>query len=354
MDRNLALEVVRITEAAAITCARYMGRGDEKAADQAAVDAMRLAFNDIPIDGTVVIGEGERDEAPMLYIGEKVGSGKGPPLDIALDPLEGTTICANGGPNALSVIAMGEQGSFLHSPDTYMDKIAVGPAGKGIIDLDKSPTENLKLLAEAKGCRVEELTVIILYRPRHEALIQEVRRAGARIKLISDGDVAAAIATTKPETGIHLMLGIGGSPEGVLAAAALRCVGGEMQGRLKFRNQQEIERAQGMGIKDMDKKYSIEELAGGGGHVCCYRCNRWRLPGRDSLFCRRGDKSVHRDAVQDPHHPCHQCHSSLCVQTWVLNHCCSCCVCEEKKKQKRVCAYNGFHSVGGSPLDLPE
>ncbi len=263
MDRNLALEVVRITEAAAIACARYMGRGDEKAADQAAVDAMRLAFNDIPIDGTVVIGEGERDEAPMLFIGEKVGSGEGPPLDIALDPLEGTTICANGGPNALSVIAMAEQGSFLHSPDTYMDKIAVGPAGKGIIDLDKSPTENLKLLAEAKGCRVDELTVIILYRPRHEALIHEVRRAGARIKLISDGDVAAAIATTKLETGIHMMLGIGGSPEGVLAAAALRCVGGEMQGRLKPRNQQEVERAQAMGIKDMDKKYSIEELAGG-------------------------------------------------------------------------------------------
>ncbi len=263
MDRNLALEVVRITEAAAIACARHMGRGDEKEADQAAVDAMRLAFNDISIDGTVVIGEGERDEAPMLYIGEKVGSGVGPAVDIALDPLEGTTLCANGGPSALSVIAIAEQGSFLHSPDTYMDKIAVGPEGKGIIDLDKSPTENLKLLAEAKGSRVEELTVVILYRPRHEALIQEVRRAGARIKLISDGDVAGAIATTKPETGVDLMLGIGGAPEGVLAAAALRCVGGDMQGRLKPRNQQEVERAQAMGIKDMDKKYSLEELAGG-------------------------------------------------------------------------------------------
>lgn len=263
MDRNLALEVVRITEAAAISCAKHMGRGDEKAADQAAVDAMRLAFNDISIDGTVVIGEGERDEAPMLYIGEKVGSGVGPPVDIALDPLEGTTLCANGGPSALSVIAIAEQGSFLHSPDTYMDKIAVGPEGKGIIDLDKSPAENLKLLAEAKGRRVEELTVVILYRPRHEALIQEVRRAGARIKLISDGDVAGAIATTKPETGVDLMLGIGGAPEGVLAAAALRCVGGDMQGRLKPRNQQEVERAQAMGIKDMEKRYSIEELAGG-------------------------------------------------------------------------------------------
>jgi fructose-1,6-bisphosphatase class II len=263
MDRNLALEVVRVAEAAALACSRYMGMGDEKAADQAAVDAMRRAFNDLPIDGTVVIGEGERDEAPMLYIGEKVGSGEGPPVDIALDPLEGTTICANGGPNALSVIAIAEQGRFLHCPDTYMDKIAVGPEGKGVVDLDKSPTQNLKLLAEAKACKVEELTVIMLYRPRHEALIQEVRRAGARIRLISDGDVAAAIATTKPETGIDLMLGIGGAPEGVLAAAALRCVGGEMQGRLKPRNPQEIERAHSMGVKDVEKIYSIEELAGG-------------------------------------------------------------------------------------------
>jgi fructose-1,6-bisphosphatase class II len=240
-----------------------MGRGDEKAADQAAVDAMRQAFNGVAIDGTVVIGEGERDEAPMLYIGERVGTGQGPQVDIALDPLEGTTICANGAPNALSVIAIGERRKFLHCPDTYMDKIAVGPAGKGVIDLDRSPTENLKALAQAKGARVEDLTVIILYRPRHEALIKEVRKAGARIRLISDGDVSAAIATTKPETGIDILMGIGGAPEGVLAAAALRCVGGEMQGRLKPRNQQEIERAQAMGIKDIDKKYSIEELAGG-------------------------------------------------------------------------------------------
>ena len=263
MDRNLALEVVRVTEAAALSCARLMGRGDEKAADQAAVDAMRQAFNGLAIAGTVVIGEGERDEAPMLYIGEKVGMGQGPQVDIALDPLEGTTICANGGPNALSVIAMAERGKFLHCPDTYMEKIAVGPAGKGVIDLDKSPTENLKALAEAKGERVEDLTVIILYRPRHEALIQEVRRAGARIRLISDGDVSAAIATTKPETGIDLLMGIGGAPEGVLAAAALRSVDGDMQGRLKPRNQQEVERAQAMGIKDINKKYSLEELAGG-------------------------------------------------------------------------------------------
>jgi fructose-1,6-bisphosphatase class II len=262
VDRNLALEAIRVTEAAALSCARLAGRGDEKAADQAAVDAMRRAFNALTIDGTIVIGEGERDEAPMLYIGEKVGSG-GPQVDIALDPLEGTTICANGAPNALSVIAMAEHGNFLHSPDTYMDKIAVGPAGKGVIDLDKTPTANLNALAEAKGCAVEDLTVIILYRPRHEALIKEVRQAGARIRLIGDGDVSAAIATTKPETGIDLLMGIGGAPEGVLAAAALRCVGGDMQGRLKPRNEGEVERAKKMGIKDINKKFSIEELAAG-------------------------------------------------------------------------------------------
>ena len=263
MDRNLALEVIRVTEAAALSSARLMGRGDEKAADQAAVDAMRQAFNGVAINGTVVIGEGERDEAPMLYIGERVGSGDGPKVDIALDPLEGTTICANGGPNALAVIAIAESGNFLHCPDTYMDKIAVGPLGKGVVDLDKSPTENLKALAKAKGARVEDITVIILYRPRHEALIKEVRESGARIRLISDGDVSAAIATTKPETGIDLLLGIGGAPEGVLAAAALRCVGGEMQGRLKPRNSEEIKRAQAMGIKDIEKKFSIDELANG-------------------------------------------------------------------------------------------
>jgi fructose-1,6-bisphosphatase class II len=256
------LEAVRVTEAAALSCARLAGRGDETAADQAAVDAMRRAFNALAIDGTIVIGEGERDEAPMLYIGEKVGAG-GPKVDIALDPLEGTTICANGAPNALSVIAMAEHGNFLHSPDTYMDKIAVGPTGKGILDLDKTPTQNLNALAEAKGCKVEDLTVIILYRPRHEALIKEVREAGARIRLIGDGDVSAAIATTKPETGIDLLMGIGGAPEGVLAAAALRCVGGDMQGRLKPRNEGEIERAKKMGITDINKKFSIEELAAG-------------------------------------------------------------------------------------------
>ncbi len=262
MDRNLALEAVRVTEAAALNCARLTGRGDEKAADQAAVDAMRKAFDALAIDGTVVIGEGERDEAPMLYIGEKVGCG-GPKVDIALDPLEGTTICATGGPNALAVIAMADGGNLLHCPDTYMEKIAAGPAGKGVVDLDKTPTENLRALAEAKRCRVEDLTVIILSRPRHEALIKEVRQAGARIRLIGDGDVSAAIATTKPETGIDLLLGIGGAPEGVLAAAALRCAGGEFQGRLAPRNNEEIERAKKMGVTDIKKKFRIEDLAAG-------------------------------------------------------------------------------------------
>jgi fructose-1,6-bisphosphatase class II len=262
MDRNLALEAVRVTEAAALNCARLTGRGDEKAADQAAVDAMRKAFDGLGIDGTIVIGEGERDEAPMLYIGEKVGSG-GPKVDIALDPLEGTTICATGGPNALAVLAMGDGGNLLHCPDTYMQKIACGPVGKGVVDIDKTPTQNLHALAEAKKCKVEDLTVIILSRPRHDAIIQEVRKAGARIRLIGDGDVAAAIATTKAETGIDLLLGIGGAPEGVLGAAALRCVGGEFQGRLAPRNNEEIERAKKMGVSDIKKKFSITDLAAG-------------------------------------------------------------------------------------------
>jgi fructose-1,6-bisphosphatase class II len=262
MDRNLALEAVRVTEAAALNCARWTGRGDEKAADQAAVDAMRKAFDALAIDGTVVIGEGERDEAPMLYIGEKVGSG-GPKVDIALDPLEGTTICATGAPNALAVIAMGDGGNLLNCPDTYMEKIATSPVGKGVVDLDRTPTQNLHALAEAKRCKVEDLMVIILARPRHDAIIQEIRKAGARIRLIGDGDVSAAIATTKPETGIDLLLGIGGAPEGVLAAAALRCVGGEFQGRLKPRNNEEVERARKMGVTDINKKFFLRELAAG-------------------------------------------------------------------------------------------
>lgn len=266
MDRNLALEMVRVTEAAALASARLMGRGDEKAADQAAVDAMRRALNSINMNGTVVIGEGERDEAPMLYIGERVGNNNSigsHEIDIALDPLEGTTITATGGPNALSVIAIAEKGHFLHAPDTYMDKLAVGPRAKGAIDIRLSPTENLENIAKAIGMKVTDLTVIILNRPRHQKLIEEVRRAGARIKLIPDGDVSAAIATAREGTGVDVLMGIGGAPEGVIAAAALKCVGGDIQGVLKLRNDEERERAEMMGVKDINKVYTIDELAAG-------------------------------------------------------------------------------------------
>ena len=263
MDRNLALELVRATEAAALASTRLMGRGDEHAADQAAVDAMRAALNRIEMDATVVIGEGERDEAPMLFIGEKVGTGNGPKIEIALDPLEGTTICATGGANALAVIAAAEEKGFLHAPDTYMDKIAVGPDAQGVIDIDHSPTENLKAIAQAKSVPVEDLTVVILDRPRHEKLIEEVRKAGARIKLIKDGDVSAAIATCSRDNQVDALMGIGGAPEGVIAAAALRCVGGEIQGRLKPRNQGEVDRARAMGIQDIDAKLSMSDLATG-------------------------------------------------------------------------------------------
>lgn len=263
MDRNLALEMVRVTEAAALSSARLMGRGDNHLADQAAVDAMRKALNSINFSGTVVIGEGERDEAPMLYIGEKVGTGNGPKADIALDPLEGTTLTAKGAPNALSVIALAEEGHFLHAPDTYMEKIAVGPVAKGAIDITKPPTWNLKEIARAKECDLADLTVIILERPRHEALIRECREAGARIRLIPDGDVAAAIATCRKETGIDVLMGTGGAPEGVIAAAALRCVGGDMQAVLKPRNQEEIERAKKMGLADIRKVFHLEDLARG-------------------------------------------------------------------------------------------
>jgi fructose-1,6-bisphosphatase II / sedoheptulose-1,7-bisphosphatase len=263
-DRNLALEAVRVTEAAAISASLLMGCGDEKMADQAAVDAMRQALNNLAIDGTVVIGEGERDEAPMLYIGEKVGSGQGPKIDIALDPLEGTTITAKGGPNALAVVAMAEQGGFLNAPDVYMDKIAVGPTlPDGVVDLDATPAENLRNLAKAMQAEVSDLLVCILDRPRHAELIARVREAGARIMLISDGDVSGVIATAQPETGIALYVGIGGAPEGVLAAAALRCIGGQMQGRLVFRNDDERQRAHRCGIVDLDRKYSLEDLAHG-------------------------------------------------------------------------------------------
>lgn len=263
MNRNLALEFVRVTEMAAINSARWMGRGDEKAADQAAVDAMRAMLDTVECQGTVVIGEGERDEAPMLYIGEKVGSGNGPRLDIALDPLEGTTVCAIGASNSISVMAIAEEGNFLNAPDTYMQKIAVGPEGKGIIDLDDTPANNLRRLAEAKKCRVQDLTVCVLDRPRHSEIISQVREAGARIRLIGDGDVAASMACCDPESGVDMLLGIGGAPEGVIAAAALRCLGGDFQGRLKPRNDLEIERAHKMGITDIKKLYHIHELAKG-------------------------------------------------------------------------------------------
>jgi fructose-1,6-bisphosphatase II / sedoheptulose-1,7-bisphosphatase len=263
MDRNLALEVVRVTEAAALAASRLMGRGDEKAADQAAVDAMRTALNSLAIDGTVVIGEGERDEAPMLYIGEKVGAG-GPKIDIALDPLEGTTITAKGGHNALAVIAMAEEGGFLNAPDVYMEKIAVGgDLPEGVVDLDRSPEENLKSLAEAKHMDIRDLVVCILDRPRHAELIAAVRAAGSRIMLISDGDVSGVIATSQKGSGVDIYMGSGGAPEGVLAAAALRCIGGQMQGRLVFRNDDERGRANKWGVTDLNRKYSMLDLAHG-------------------------------------------------------------------------------------------
>jgi fructose-1,6-bisphosphatase II / sedoheptulose-1,7-bisphosphatase len=264
LDRDLALEAVRVTEAAAVAAASLMGRGDEKAADQVAVDAMRKWLNGLAIQGTVVIGEGERDEAPMLYIGEQVGTGKGPKVDIALDPLEGTTICATGGANSLSVLALAQHGGFLNAPDTYMDKIAVGgDLPKGVVDLALSPADNLNRLAEARGCGVSDLVVLVLNRPRHADLIGQLRHAGARIRLIQDGDVAGVIATTRPETGIDIYMGIGGAPEGVLAAAALQCIGGQFQGKLRFRNDDEKARAAKMGIHDLNKTYAIDELAHG-------------------------------------------------------------------------------------------
>ena len=263
-ERNLALEACRVTEAAALAASRWMGRGDEKAADQAAVDGMRTALNGLDIQGTVVIGEGERDEAPMLYIGEEVGSGKGPKVDIALDPLEGTTITAKGGPNALAVMAMAEHGGFLNAPDVYMDKIAVGGGlPQDVVDLDASPEENLKSLSKAKGKNISDMLVCILDRPRHAEVIQAVRDAGARILLIGDGDVSGVIATSDPESGVDLYMGSGGAPEGVLAAAALRCIGGQIQGRLLFRNDDERARARKWGIEDLDKKYSLMDMASG-------------------------------------------------------------------------------------------
>ena len=266
LDRVLVLEMVRVTEAAAMAASKWVGRGDNDAADDAAVEAMRAALNELPIDGTVMIGEGERDEAPMLYIGEKVGSAQngGPKIDIALDPLEGTTITANAGPNALAVLAIAENGCLLNAPDVYMDKLAIGPGyADDTVGLDRSPTENVKALAAAKGVAPNEIIACVLDRPRHADIIKELRALGCGIKLIPDGDVAGVIAVTDPATGIDIYMGSGGAPEGVLAAAALRCVGGQIQGRLLFRNDAEVDRARRWGIEDLDRIYKLEDMAKG-------------------------------------------------------------------------------------------
>lgn len=263
MDRNMAIEAVRVTEAGAIAAAKWVGRGVEKESDAAAVDAMRTALNSLNIDGTVVIGEGERDEAPMLYIGEKVGAG-GPKIDIALDPLEGTTLTAKANSNAMAVLALAPDGDFLNAPDVYMEKIAIGGGfSRGLIDILAPPVENLKRLAKEKGVDVSALTVCILDRPRHEELILAVRAAGARIFLIADGDIFGVMATSDPNSGIDMYLGSGGAPEGVLAAAALQSIGGQMQGKLLFRNDDEVGRARKLGIEDLDRIYSLDDLASG-------------------------------------------------------------------------------------------
>ncbi|RJY09660.1 class II fructose-bisphosphatase [Aurantiacibacter aquimixticola] len=264
LDRVLVLEMVRVTEAAAIAASDLIGRGDEKAADAAAVEAMRGAFDTLYMDGTVVIGEGERDEAPMLYIGEKVGMGKGPKIDIALDPLEGTTITAKAGPNALAVLAAAEEGCLLNAPDVYMDKIAVGPGyPEDVISLEKSVSENVEAVAKAKGVEPKDIIVCVLDRPRHADIIAELRSLGCGVVLIGDGDVAGVIATTDQDTTIDMYMGQGGAPEGVLAAAALRCVGGQFNGRLVFRNADERARAAKWGIEDLDRIYKLHDLASG-------------------------------------------------------------------------------------------
>ena len=292
LTSSLADAMVRVTEEAAIAAARMVGRGDEKKADAAAVDAMRSAFNAVDFRGRVVIGEGERDEAPMLYIGEEVGTGKGPEIDIALDPLEGTTLTAKAMPDACAVLAIAPRGGLLHAPDTYMDKLAVGPGyPEGIISLDASPAENIKALAKHAKRKVEDMTVCVLDRPRHQDIIDSLRSAGARVSLITDGDVAGVIATTNSLTGIDMYVGQGGAPEGVLAAAALKCVGGQMFGRLVFRNEDEKKRATRVGITDFGKTYSLNELASG-----------------ETVFCATGvtkggllDGVLHRDARVHTH-----------------------------------------------------
>ncbi|MCG0240024.1 MAG: class II fructose-bisphosphatase [Firmicutes bacterium] len=262
MERELTLELVRVTEAAALACARWMGRGDKQKADQLAVDAMRAAFDTVQIDGIVVIGEGEMDEAPMLYIGERVGAG-GDPVDVAVDPLEGTNLVAKGLPGAIAVVAVAPRGCLLHAPDMYMEKIAVGPQAAGCIDITASVTANLRWVARAKNKDVSDLTVVILDRERHRKIIQECREAGARIKLISDGDVAPAVAACIEDTGVDMLLGIGGAPEGVLAAAALKCLGGDMQARLRPETEEELARMQAMGIKDPDQVLLLDDLCKG-------------------------------------------------------------------------------------------
>ena len=267
MDRTLVLEFVRVTESAAIACSHLVGRGQRDAADARAVMAMRQAFDRVPVRGTVVIGEGERDEAPMLYIGEKVGpTGVDdlPEVDIAIDPLEGTNLCAEGAPGSLAVLAVAERGGLLNAPDTYMEKLATGPLGHGVVSLEKSPTENVRAMAAAKGCKVSEIAVVVLERDRHKSLIAELRGAGARVFLITDGDVAPAVATCMPESSIDMVYGIGGAPEGVLAAAALKCMGGGcFHGRLRFRNDAERERAIAMGMQDPDRYLELSDLVRG-------------------------------------------------------------------------------------------
>lgn len=296
MDRSFVLDFVRVTEAAALASAKWIGCGDEKAADGAAVVAMRKAFNSIPFSGRVVIGEGERDKAPMLYIGEKVGKGTGPQLDLALDPLEGTTLCAQGREHALSVLAIAESGKFLHAPDTYMKKIAVGPSAKGTIDLSLSSSENLKRIAAAKHCKIKDLSVMILDRPRHADLIHEVRKSGARVIFITDGDVAAAIATCKPHTGVDVLMGIGGAPEGVIAAAALRCMGGDFQGQLQFSDEEEKSRAREMGISDLSQIYRIDDLAAG--HVLFCATGVTQSPLLQGVHFYKDCQSIHQQKAK--------------------------------------------------------
>jgi fructose-1,6-bisphosphatase II / sedoheptulose-1,7-bisphosphatase len=265
IERVLSIEIVRVTERAAVSAARLRGRGNEKAADQAAVDAMRRELNNLPIDGTVVIGEGERDEAPMLFIGERVGNKNGPKVDIAVDPLEGTTLCAKNMSGAIAVMAMAEGGTLLNAPDVYMEKIAVGPGyPTGVVDLDATPDENIRALAKAKGVKPEHITALILDRPRHAGMIEAARKTGAAVRLITDGDVLGVIHTADPEnSGVDIYMGIGGAPEGVLAAASLRCIGGQMQGRLILDTEEKRERAAQMGVKDPNKKYDMKDMVRG-------------------------------------------------------------------------------------------